>query len=281
MSAVTAVDGRLMGARDVELYWQGWLPQGAPLARVVIVHGVSEHGARYGPVAERLVSAGFGVYAVDHRGHGRAHGRRAVVDGLALVADDLDTFVHSVVDPDAESRVFMLGHSMGGCIALIYALQHQAHLAGLVLSAPFAMSAKVSPTRRLILTTLASIAPGLGVLALDPQTISRDPDRVREYEADPLVFHGKLPAKTVVALTAAVKDFPDEIPTLTLPLLVLHGTADRIVPPASGRMVYERAGSSDKQLKLYDGYYHELFNEPPAERAVVLDDVLAWLTSRA
>ncbi|HTA13957.1 MAG TPA: lysophospholipase [Solirubrobacteraceae bacterium] len=272
------LEGRFTGVGDREIYWQAWLPESGQHTSLVIAHGASEHGGRYGHVVETLVPAGYGVYAIDHRGHGRSGGRRAVIDRLTHAVADLDTLIDRVTGED-ESKPYLLGHSMGGCIAIAYALEHQDKLAGLMLSAPLAI-VEASAPQRAVVRVLSALAPGLGVAGIDTETISRDPEQVRAYELDPLVFHGKLQARTAVELADATASFPERLPSLTLPLLVMHGGADRLVPPASGELVYSHAGSTDKTLKLYEGFYHELFNEPQADRDRALDDLSAWLGER-
>lgn len=273
------VEGKLAGVGDLEIYWQAWLPEGERHSSVVIAHGASEHGGRYGHVVEELVPAGNGVYAIDHRGHGRSGGRRAVIDRLAHAVADLDALIDLVGREDDRRRPYLLGHSMGGCIAIAYALEHQAKLAGLALSAPLAI-VEVSPMQRAVVRILSALAPGLGVAGIDTQTISRDPEQVRAYERDPLVFHGKLQARTAVELAGATATFPTDVASLELPLLVMHGSADRLVPMASSEMIYALASSPDKTLRLYEGFYHELFNEPQADRRRALGDLNTWLGER-
>jgi acylglycerol lipase len=264
------------GTAGATIAFQSWIPADAR-ATVIIAHGVSEHGGRYRYVVERLVPEGFAVHAIDHRGHGRSSGRRAQIDRMAHVVADLDTLVDRVRDG---RPTFLLGHSMGGCVALAYALRHQARLAGLALSAPLAALAAAPLPLRLIARTLSAVAPGTGVYEVEGGAVSRDPQEVRAYDEDPLVYRGKLPARTVQELADTIGRFPAELPRLTLPLLVMVAGADRLVPPAGCRMVHERAGSADKTLIEYDGYFHELFNEPPGEREKPLDDLAAWLDAR-
>lgn len=272
------VEDHLIGAGGARVYWQAWLPESAPKAVIVIAHGGGEHSARYVHVAAHLNAAGYAVYAPDHRGHGRT-GQDANIERLALVVEDLDALVTLAGGRHPGAKVFLLGHSMGGAIAIAYALRHQDRLAGLLLSGPVAALEAASPAARLASRILSVIAPGLGVYAVDPSHVSRDAEVVRAYESDPLVHHGRLPARTVGELTAAVTAFPEQVPRITVPLLVMHGTADAIVPTAASTMVHERAGSADKTLELYDGLYHEILNEPEQDR--VLADVTSWLDARS
>jgi acylglycerol lipase len=272
------VEGRLDGTGGVELYWQAWLPGPEARAVVVIAHGASEHSGRYAHVGEALAGAGYAAYAIDHQGHGRSRGKRAIVNVDDVVAD-LRAFIDWAAARHPRAPVYLLGHSMGAAVAIACAVRHQDALAGLLLSGALADPDAASPATRVLSRVLSALTPGLGVYAIDSSAISRDPDVVRAYDEDPLVFHRKLPARSVAELTVAVGRFPDEVPTLRLPLLVMHGGADRITTLAGSRMVHERASSGDKTLEIYDGLYHEIFNEPEKER--VISQVVDWLDARS
>ena len=263
------------GEGGIEIHWQCWLPEGSPRAAVVIAHGVSEHADRYSHVAARLTHAGYAVYALDHRGHGRSGGKRAVIDRMEHAVADLDTLIDTVGSEHPGVKHFLLGHSMGGGIALEYALHHQERIDGLILSAPAAAIDAATPLELAAGRVLSAIAPGVGVFPVDSSAISRDPEVVRLYDEDPMVFHKRLPARTVAELAGVIQTFPERAPSLGLPLLVMVGTADELVPPDAGRMVHGRAGSEDKRLIEYEGLYHEILNEPEQDR--VMDDLVAWL----
>jgi alpha-beta hydrolase superfamily lysophospholipase len=172
-------------------------------------------------------------------------------------------------------KPFLFGHSMGGFVALAFATRRQAEIRGLMLSAPVAVLEAASPVQRIAGHVLSAIAPKLGVYDIDSSTVSRDPAVVRDYDADPLNFHGKLPARTVHEMAQEVARFPQTVPSITVPLLLQVGTGDRLVPPRSSELVYEWASSEDKTIKRYDGLYHEILNEP--EREQVVADMLDWL----
>jgi acylglycerol lipase len=273
---VTHETGHFQGVGGNDIYWQTWLPEGNPRAVVVLAHGASEHSGRYAWTAEQLAARGYGVYALDHRGHGRSSGSRALIDRVENAVADIGTVVERATHE--HGRPFLLGHSMGGCLALAYATRRQETLAGLMLSAPLAVLEAASPVERVAAHVLSAVVPKLGVYAIDSSTVSRDPAVVRDYDADPLNFHGRLPARTVAELANEVARFPRTIPALTLPLLVMVGTGDELVPPAASGLVYELAGSSDKTIERYDGLYHEILNEP--ERDQVVADLTAWLDAR-
>jgi acylglycerol lipase len=271
-------ESELVGAGGVKIYWQAWMPASHPRAVVVIAHGVSEHSGRYGHVAERLAREGYAVYALDHRGHGRSGGPRAVIDRMDNAVADLDSLI---VLADAEHHgagVFLLGHSMGGAISLRYAMAHQDRLSGLILSGPLAALDAASPPLRMIAKILSALAPRLGVVSLDPTLVSRDPAVVSDYERDPLNSHVKLPARTVAELAGAIESFPSGVGVITVPTLIMYGTADQLCPTAGSRMLHERIGAADKTIKAYDGLYHEILNEP--EQDAVLDQLCGWLGAR-
>jgi len=261
-----------------DVRYRGWIPDD-PRATVVIAHGAGEHGGRYRYVVETLAPAGFAVYAPDHRGHGRT-GKGAQLGRMATVVAELDAMVTLARDEHPGKPLFLLGHSMGGTVAIAYALEHQDRLDGLALSAPLAAIEAARAPLRMLARVLSVIAPGAPAVAVDADGISRDPAEVQAYRDDPLNHHGKLPARTVQELATAIGGFEDAVPRITIPLLMLIGTADTLAPPAGGRMVYDRAGSTDKTLHLYDGFFHEIFNEPAGERERPLGDLKTWLDAR-
>jgi acylglycerol lipase len=276
---MTHGEGRLQGAGGTEIYWQAWQPASASARGVVVLaHGAGEHSGRYAHVGERLAESGYAVHALDHRGHGRSGGPRMYIDSMDDVVADLGTFIEFVRRGHPGQPLVLLGHSMGGLVAIAYAIRHQDRIDALVLSSPLAALAAASPVQRLVASALSALAPRAGLIAVDPSLVSRDPDVVRAYVEDPLVFHGKLPARTIAQLAATVRRFPDETPAIHVPLLVMLGSDDRLVPPAGGRMVHDRATSADKTMIVYDGLYHEILNEPEQDR--VMADLVAWLDAR-
>jgi alpha-beta hydrolase superfamily lysophospholipase len=269
----------LEGVGGLRIFSQAWLPESSPRAVVVIAHGAGEHSGRYAHVAARLVDDGYAVYALDHRGHGHSEGHRAHVDRMDNLVADLDSFVVLASGEHPGVRTFLLGHSLGGAISLRYAIRHQDRLTGLILSGTLAALDAAPAPMRVAARVLSVVAPRLPLIAVDPSLVSRDPEVVRAYETDPLVFHGKLSARTVGEIAAAVESFPSGVAAITVPVLILYGSEDGLVPPAGSVMISERIGSSDKTVTAYDGLYHEILNEPEQDR--VLDDIVAWLDARA
>jgi acylglycerol lipase len=271
-------EGTLAGEGGVEIYWQAWHPAVAPRAVVVLSHGASEHGGRYAWTGEQLAQRGFVLYAGDHRGHGRSAGPRAYLDRMENVVRDLDRVIDLAQAANPGTKTFLLGHSMGGAVALSYAIEHEERLDGLVLSAPLAALDAADPVTRLAGRALSFLLPKVGVYSVDSSGVSRDPEVVRDYDADPLNYHGRLPARTVAELSEAIAGYPDKVADLTLPILTMHSKADRLTPPQGSEMVIERAGSEDKSIVRYEELYHELLNEP--EREQVLGEIVDWMEAR-
>jgi len=273
-------DGSFDGISKTRIYFQTWAPNGAPKATVVIAHGLGEHGGRYAEVAAQLVGLGCVVHAIDHRGHGRSGGARVLVDKFANAVADMDTLIDRAKRQQPTRPLFLLGHSMGGALSLSYAIKHGKKLDGLILSGPAVALDGAPPLLALIAKLLASFVPKLGMFQVDPSLVSRDPAEVAKYADDPLNAHGKIPVRTLAEIIRFVEIVPALLPAIRVPTLVLHGSDDKLAGVAGSRMIHERISSSDKTLKVYDGLYHEIFNELPADRARVFKDLTDWLQPR-
>jgi acylglycerol lipase len=217
------------------------------------------------------------VHTVDHPGHGRSPGTRGDIRSMAVTVGGVAALVREAADAAPGLPVFVYGHSLGGLIALQYLTgRPDARVRGAVISAPaLASGAAAGPVQRLLAPLVARVLPELGVLRLDPDAVSRDPAVVAAYLGDPLNHTGKVRARTGHEMVVAGDAMPGRLARLTVPVLVLHGGADRLVPPSASEVVTERAGSADVTRTVYAGLYHEPHNEP--EREQVLDDVVAWL----
>lgn len=277
--AVRQRRGTFSGVQGVPIAHREWLPDGDVRGTVVIAHGINEHSGRYGHVAERLVRDGWMAAAPDHRGHGLSGGRRAAVERFDDWITDLDSYIRGILTA-APRPLFLLGHSLGGLIATVYALRHQGALDGLILSSPSVMPpARMSPATLRAGRFLSRWASNLPVVALRLDAVSRDQAVVDAYRADPLVHLGKVRARTGAEILRAIEEVQRDISRLRLPVLSVQGTIDLLVDPGAARWLDEHVGSEDHTLRTYEGLYHEVFNEP--ERDAVLDDVAGWLDSHA
>jgi alpha-beta hydrolase superfamily lysophospholipase len=267
------------GLGGVRIVYDVWTPDTAPRAVVVLSHGLGEYARRYDHVAQCFGSAGLVTYALDHRGHGRSGGKRMLVRHISEYTADFDTLVGIATREHPGLKCIVLGHSMGGGIVFAYGVERPDNYDMMVLSAPaVAAQELVSPLMVLAAKVLGVLVPGLPVQELDVDAISRDPAVVAAYNADPLVYHGKVPAGVGRALLEVGETMPQRAPALTAPLLVVHGSDDRLIPVEGSRRLVGSVGSDDVELKVYPGLYHEVFNEP--ERDQVLGDVVSWISKR-
>lgn len=261
----------------LKLFMRWWLPEAAPRAFVAITHGYTEHSGRYARVAEYLTESGYAVYAFDLRGHGMSEGRRAVVNSFGEYIDDLSCFVGLVKARALGKPFFLLGHSVGGIVAALFVITRRFDGSGLLLSAPFFIQHRNIPSLMVAFNRIVScFLPWLPVIKRPPSSlISSDPKVVERYEKDPLVYLGSVCSRQGAEISKAANSVLARLERISLPLLILHGTADGLADIEGSRRVYARAGSADKTLKVYEGFYHEVLNEPGRER--VLKDMAGWL----
>jgi alpha-beta hydrolase superfamily lysophospholipase len=264
------------GVGGVRIVYDVWTPERPPRGVVVLSHGYAEHARRYDHVAQRFGAAGLSVYALDHRGHGRSGGKRVWLRRLSDYTDDYATLVGIAATDHPDLKRIVVGHSMGGGIVLAYAAEHVGDYSAIVLSGP-AVAAQLEVPKPVAMfgKALGRWFPGFPVKKLDVDAISRDPDVVARYKADPLVYDGWLPAGISRALLQVGENQPQLAARLTAPLLIVHGEKDRLINVEGSRLLHDNAASSDVALKIYPGLYHEVFNEPEKDR--VLDDVVAWI----
>jgi len=267
------------GHGGVPIVYDVWRPAGELKAVVVLAHGYGEHARRYDHVAQRFGEAGLATYALDHRGHGRAGGKRVRVRHMSEFVSDFRELVRIARDENPDRKVIVLGHSMGGGIVFAYGVQHAGDYDLMILSGPaIAAHTGVSRAKAVIGKAIGSIFPDLPIEAIDADAVSRDPDVVAAYKADPLVYRGKIPAGIGKALLVVSEQMPMLAPGITAPLLVVHGEDDRLVSVEGSRRLVEHVGSRDVELKVYPELFHEVFNEPERDR--VIDDVTEWIAAR-
>ena len=277
-------EGKVTGPRGQQMYWQSWttddsVDRGQCRGAVIIVHGLAEHSNRYAHVASYLVENGYAVFALDHLGHGKSDGERCFVKTFADYIEPLHELVLRVKQNYSGKPVHMLGHSLGGLITNIYLLQHQNELMSAVLSSPLVMiRGGASAMQSLIMKCISFFSPQTGVFQLDAGQVCSDPKVVEEYINDPLVYSGKVTARLMTEIGAAMARVVQQAREITLPMLVVQGGKDVMVDPEGARFMHNNIGSSKKKLIFVDESFHEVLNEPKFQRRAMAD-IVEWLNS--
>jgi len=269
-----ATEERLKVAGGLSLFVRSWHPDAKARGVVVIVPGFNSHSGYYGWVAEQFVAADLVVYALDLRGRGQSDGERFYVDKFTDYVDDVSAVVTLAKSREPGLPTFLLGHSAGGVIACLYALDYPRELTGLI-SESFAHEIPAPDFALAVFKGLSHVAPHAHILHLKNVIFSRDPEAVRAMDADPLIAHETQPTKTLAEMVRADERLKKEFPSITLPVLILHGTADQATKPSGSQRFYDTVGSPDKTLKLYDGHFHDLLND--VDKETVMSDITSWI----
>lgn len=260
---------------NTQLFSRCWNPREAPRAVFIIVHGFSDHGGRYMNLVKDLVPRGFSVYSYDQRGHGRSPGKRGYIDSFADFRNDLLTFTHQLAGQHPSIPRFLFGQSLGGLIVLDFALHHPKEIDAVIASSPHLSDPPISPVLASLSRILSGIWPTFSINAgINFSGLSRNPEVVQAFLDDPLV-HGKGTPRLAVEISKAVDSTNANAANLKLPLLITHGTADRITDPEASRRFFEEASSTNKTFIPYEGGYHEGHNDIHRERVVI--DIAHWL----
>lgn len=269
-------EGYFSTDKGQSIYYQFWLPEGNPKASVVIVHGLHEHSGRYQHLAAYLTESGYAVYGIDFPGHGKSAGPRSYVDSYLGLIKPLETFLEMIQEWQAGLPIYLLGHSMGGLFSAAYLTIRPEQIEGAILSGSLVKVPEyVSDLTLQIGRTLAVVLPKFRIVSIDVEGLSRDPSVVQAYRDDPLVFNGKATVRISNEINRTIELVEKEGSAIKHPLLILHGGSDRVCDPSWSQYLYDLVSSSDKRLILYEGLYHEIFNEP--EKKQVFADVLNWL----
>lgn len=260
------------------LFVRHWPAIDTACASLVICHGFNAHGGHYARAAEVFAQRGLAVTALDLRGRGGSDGERFYVNAFDDYASDLSHAIDYARSLAPDLPVYLLGHSAGGVIALTYALDHQDRIAGLICES-FAYHVFAPDFALTLLRGASHVAPHAHVLRLKMADFSRDPAWIEQLDHDPLVRDEVQPVQTVAALARAADGLRENFDRLVLPVLILHGTADKAADVDGSREFFGAAGSRDKILKLYEGHYHDLLNDLDRDR--VTNDIGNWITQRS
>jgi len=274
---VTPTEHRIAGGAGLTIFVRSWQPPTPARAVVVICHGVKSHSGYYFWAAAQLVADGYAVYALDLHGRGQSEGERYYLESIQDYLDDVHATIGLARSLQPGLPVFLLGHSAGGVISSVYTLEHQADLRGFICES-FAFQVYAPDFALAVLKGLSHLAPHLHVLDLKTEDFSRDPAAVQAMLDDPLIAGEVQPTRTVAELVRADERLKQEFPMMTLPVLIMHGTADKVTRPGGSQLFFDTVGSQDKTLKLYDGHAHDLLNDLGREQ--VMADIRHWIAAR-
>lgn len=269
----------MVNADGQYLFCRYWKPPAAPRGLVYVAHGAGEHCCRYDDLAEMLTSIDFFVFAHDHVGHGQSEGERMIVSDFHVYVRDSLQHIDLMKKDHPGLPVFLLGHSMGGAIAILTASERPNDFSGMVLISPLVVASPESatPIKVFAAKVLNLVLPNLTLGSIDPNVVSRNKKEVDSYTTDPLVYHGGLRVSFVVQLMNAIAKIERCLSKLTLPMLVLHGTPDKLCDIKGSHLLMDTAPSQDKTIKVYDEAYHALHKELPEVTSSVFKEIKSWL----
>jgi acylglycerol lipase len=265
------------GVGGLKIFTRSWQPEGKARGVVIIVPGFNSHSGQYLWAGEQFAKNNLAAYAIDLRGRGRSEGERFYVEKMEDYTDDVATLVRTAKSENPGVPVFLLGHSAGGVVSCIYALDHQSEIDGLVCES-FAYDLPVPGFVLSLLKGFDYIAPHLHVYTLKNEHFSRNPLVVEAMKNDPLIKGESEPTQTATVMIDASRRLHEEFPLIKLPVLILHGTEDKATNPSGSQFFYDNTGSTDKTLKLYEGHYHDLLND--LDKEIVMADINDWIDAR-
>src|SRR3974390_2187930 len=277
MSDFTNSGERVEGAGGLRIFFRSLRPKQEPRAVVIIVPGFNAHSGYYAWGAEQLVATGLAVYAVDLRGRGNSDGERFYVDSFEDYVSDVEAVVKVARSRESNLPFFLLGNSAGGVVSCLYTLDPQPELAGVICES-FAPELPAPDFALAVFKGLGHLAPHAHIVHRPNESFSREPKVVEAMNEDPLIAHETQPTRTMAALVRADERLKKEFPLITRPVLVLHGTADQNSKSSGSQHFYDRVGSPDKTLKLYEGGFHDLLND--TDKHLVMQDIKDWINAR-
>ncbi|MBN1572872.1 MAG: lysophospholipase [Deltaproteobacteria bacterium] len=278
MSQYIHDSGNFEGVGGLKIFFQFFKPKKYN-GVIIYAHDSGEHSGRYIHVIEHFIDKGFSFYGLDHRGNGRSEGKRGHINGMSDYVNDLWTFINIVRKRESDKKYFLLGHSMGGLIGINFVEEHPGLLDGVIVtSLPLKTKTEVLGLREFIGRQLSAFWPRYSLSnEFDPIYLSHDKDVIKKYMEDKLV-HNKVTARFFTEMVSAMKSAMQKAENIKTPFLILHAGDDEIADPAGSVEFFEKLGSSDKKLIVYDGFFHEILNE--ADRQLVYRDIEKWLKPR-
>lgn len=269
-------EGEFKGIKGTKIYYQAWIPE-APKAIIQLVHGGFEHSGRYQNVINQLIPEGYAIYATDHRGHGKSEGNRNYVDSFDQFIEDEKIFYDLIKEKQPSLPIFMLGHSLGSFIAIYFAKKYEPLLKGLILSGTGTSPGKeTSAFLKLLSRLFSKIAPKMKFNPrIDTEFLSHDPVVVKNYKKDPLVNADKITARLAYEMVKNFKNLKAVIRNFKINLLIQCGSEDKLIK--GSEKLEDWFTMNDKNIKIYEGLYHEVYNELEKDRKIVLKDLKDWL----
>jgi len=278
MEATNQSNTTFLSEDGLSVFYRNWKSANQPKGLVVIAHGFNSHSGYYEWTAEQLASNNYEVYAIDFPGRGKSDGERYYIADYNAFVTELNKLVDIAQAAHPNLPTFLLGHSAGGVLSAVYTLGYQEKLSGFICES-FAFQVPAPDFALAVLKGLSHVFPHAHVLKLKNEDFSRDQQVVDFMNNDPLIENEVQPTKTVQQLVLADERLKSEIPTIKLPVLIMHGTLDKATKPSGSQFFYDNTSSADKTLKLYEGHYHDLLND--IDKEVVMNDILDWLNVKA
>ena len=263
------------GFSGTQLYYQKWEPEEKSKAILIIIHGIGEHSGRYMNIVNYFTPLDITIYSFDNRGHGRSPGKRGHILNWEEFREDVKCFIEMIQEFDGHLPVFLMGHSLGGLIVLNYALHYPQGIKAIIASGPVLVPPSISHFLLFLSRALSKILPSFSVdTKLNVHAISRDPEVVRAYQEDPLV-HSKASARLGTEFTRTMNWTFQHAEEFSLPLMIVHGGSDQLVPVTGSYEFYKRMTSEDREIHIYEGGFHEPHND--IDRIKVLKDIEKWI----
>jgi alpha-beta hydrolase superfamily lysophospholipase len=276
---VKHIEGHFQGWQNLPLYYQGWLPDSSLKQILVMIHGLGSHSGLWRNAVRCLVPQGYGIYAMDLRGHGRSPGLRGHIQHWQDFREDLDAFLQHILIQEQIEQCYLWGHSLGATVCLDYALHKSEYLQGLILSAPALGKVGVAQWKLLLGQLLSVLWPSFRLkLGIDHCASSRIPAVVKAHMTDPL-RHEYGSARLATEFSQAIYWTQTHLSQLTIPVLLLHGGADMITDPEGSRQLFAQIQVADKTYLEYPQSYHDLYED--LNDMEVIGDISKWLSDRS